>query len=184
MTIMRTRILLLTGLASLSLGACAADGAYAGGGLGFGADVPFYNASTCWDQGFYNYSFLTPYCGWYGGYFYPGSGRYVYGRDRQRHVWTGGQQNYWTTQARSANGGRTVGLGSSGGVVLPATRSTGPSGFGPGPATIAGAAPRGFGPGPASVGGRARSGFGGGRGAARFGGAMPHIGGGRGGRGR
>jgi hypothetical protein len=177
MTIMRIKLFLLTGLASLSVGACATGGAYAGGGLGFSADVPFYNASTCWNQGFDNYSFLTPYCGWYDGYFYPGSGNYVYGRNRQRHVWTGGQQNYWTTQARSPNGGQTVGLGSSGGVVPPTARGASPGGFGPGPATIAGSAPRGFGPGPASVGGSVRNGFGAGRGAARFGG-MSHIGGG------
>jgi hypothetical protein len=180
MTIMRTSLILLSGMAAISLGACATDGAYAGGGVGLGYDsgyaAPYYDtAATCWNDGFYNYSYLGPYCGWYDGYFYPGSGNYVYDRDHHAHMWTGSQQQHWTMQAQGANG-RTVGLGSSGGVRPPASSGAATRGFGPGPVAIGGSGRSGFGSGMASIGGSGRSGFGsagfGGRARGGFGGGM------------
>ena len=42
------------------------------------------------------YGFGSPYFGWYGDYYYPGSGYYVYDRYRRPHVWTDSQKRYWT----------------------------------------------------------------------------------------
>jgi hypothetical protein len=110
---------MLIGAAGLSLGGCAYDGVYGGGAaLGYGYDAPFYDSAACWNSGWYG-SYASPYCGWYDGFFYPGTGRFVYDRDRHRHAWTGTQQTYWTNQARRPGGGRTVGLGSSGGALPP-----------------------------------------------------------------
>ena len=176
---MRTRIVILAAAAAMSLGACASDGAYAGGNVGLGFNDGYYNPAACWNYGFSNYAYLGPYCGWYNGYFYPGSGDYVYDRHHHAYSWTGGQQNYWTTQARSPDGGRTVGLGSSGGAAVPGVVGASPSGFGPGPAKIANSAPAGFGPGPAKIGNRSRGGFGFGGGGGFHGGIGTHGGGGR-----
>jgi hypothetical protein len=78
---MRTPIALLIGATALSLGACATDG-YGGGGLAYGYGSPF-------DDGYcLNYPSLS--CGWYGDYFYPGRGGFMYDRGRGRHNWDGG----------------------------------------------------------------------------------------------
>jgi hypothetical protein len=39
--------------------------------------------------------YRTPYWGWHGGYYYPGTGYYVYDRDRRRYRWNPYQQRYW-----------------------------------------------------------------------------------------
>jgi hypothetical protein len=170
---MRTRIALLAA-AGLSLGACAANGVYAGGDAGLAYNDGLYDPAACWNTGFLNYGFSSPYCGWYDGYFYPGSGNYVYDRYRNRHAWTGPQQQHWTTQARGPNG-RTVGLGSSGGVVPPRAARQPMT-----PNTGAGAGPRGFGPGPARLTGAGRARFGGGRPGAGVRAPTPRVGGGSG----
>jgi hypothetical protein len=109
MTIMRMKLLLLSGLAALSLGACATDGAYAGGGVGLGYNDAYYDPSTCWNTGFSDFGFAGPYCGWYDGYFYPGSGIYVYGRDRQPHIWSNPQMSHWTGQREQWHNNSTLG---------------------------------------------------------------------------
>ena len=48
-----------------------------------------------------------PYWGWNDGFYYPGTGYYVYDRYRNRQVWTDAQKRYWTErlqQAQSRNG--------------------------------------------------------------------------------
>jgi hypothetical protein len=127
---MRTGLGLIIGAAALSVGACAsAGGLYGGVASGYGYDnfdCPPYN---------YSYGGLG-YCGWYNGFFYPGFGGFVFDRDHQRHRMTGDQHNYFSRQARGPDGGRRVGLGSSGGVVPPTVSQpmqmprNGGSGFG------------------------------------------------------
>ncbi|WP_425230497.1 hypothetical protein [Sphingomonas sp.] len=46
------------------------------------------------------------YWGWYGDYYYPGTGVYVYDRYRRAHRWDDGQRRYW-------EGRRTGGRGRS-----------------------------------------------------------------------
>jgi hypothetical protein len=64
-------------------------------------------------------------CGWHDDYFYPGFGAFVFDRQHHRHHMTGRQHDYFTRQARGPDGGRRVGLGSSGGVVRPMPRNGG-----------------------------------------------------------
>ena len=117
---MRTRLAIMIGAAALSTSACAAaDGVY-GGGYGYADGYGF----TCYDNGLYGSGLYGGYgfsnCGWYNGFFYPGFGNFVFDRDHHRHRMTGDQHDYFTRQARGPDGGRRVGLGSSGGVTPPA----------------------------------------------------------------
>jgi hypothetical protein len=93
MKTMRVSFVLLTA-AALSLGACAADG-YTGVNVGFGYDYPFYDPAACWNSGWYDYGWSGPYCGWYDGLFYPGTGIYVYDREHHAHLWSDADKTYW-----------------------------------------------------------------------------------------
>ena len=174
---MRTRSAFILGAAALSLSACAAtDGAY-GPGYAYGYDSPY--AFNCYN-GLYGYGgYGIDNCGWYNGFFYPGFGDFVFDRHHHRHRMTGSQHDYFTRQARGPDGGRRVGLGSSGGVVPPAVsqpQSTPRNGIGP--ARVAGPSPRAGASGPRSgFGGGARGGHGGGGARGGFGGGS--AGGGR-----
>lgn len=113
---MRTPIALLIGATALSLGACATDGY--GGGLAYGYGSPF-DDSYC-----LNYPSVS--CGWYGDYFYPGYGGFMYDRNHGRHNWDGG-----------GGRGRSAGLnphfpGSSGGAQVPGRTGGFGGGFGGG----------------------------------------------------
>ena len=114
---MLTRPAFIIGAAALSLSACASvDGAY-GTGLAYGYDSPYACGSGPYGYGYGSYGIDN--CGWYNGFFYPGFGSFVFDRDHHRHRMTGDQHDYFTRQARGPDGGRRVGLGSSGGVVPP-----------------------------------------------------------------
>lgn len=39
--------------------------------------------------------YQQPSYGWYGDYYYPGTGVHVYDRDRRAHRWNNSQQRYW-----------------------------------------------------------------------------------------
>jgi hypothetical protein len=159
---MRTKIALLFAAGGLSLAACSegvavgastpayADGYYAGG--------PFLD--QCWTNGWAG-TFNYPYCGWYNGFFYPGSGAYMYDRNRRPHALTPAQQNHWAGQSPALSNG----MHSPGPVRTPG--AIGGNGFGAGR-------------GGAGIGGG--RGFGGGRGGAGFGGGHSFGGGHAGGR--
>jgi hypothetical protein len=72
------------GLAALAFAATAALGGCADG-YGYGGVSAGYG-SGYYDDGYY---------GWYGDYYYPGTGYYVYDRDRRPHRWNDGQRRYW-----------------------------------------------------------------------------------------
>ncbi len=69
----------LAAVASLGLGACTTYDDYGyptsrvSVGVGYGA----------------------PYYGWYDGYYYPGTGYYIYDRRGDRHRWSNRYRNYW-----------------------------------------------------------------------------------------
>ncbi len=89
---MRLAYLGLAATGALAIGGCAYDnygyGPY--GGYGYGPAN-------------YAYGYGTPYYGWYGDYYYPGAGIYVFDSNRNRSVWTDSQRSYWS----SRTGGRT-----------------------------------------------------------------------------
>ncbi len=79
----RLLILLALPAAALPLGGCASDGY--GYGYGYGYDA-------------YDRDWGDPYWGWYGDYYYPGVGIYVYDSQRRRHRWNDGQRRYWESR--------------------------------------------------------------------------------------
>ena len=91
--------------AALALGGCAYGDL--GMGLGYGGGYgssgygysPYYGAS----YGPYasigygsGYGYGSPYYGWYDGFYYPGTGYYVYDTYRRPRVWSDAQRVYWT----------------------------------------------------------------------------------------
>ena len=136
---MRTGLALLLVASGLSLSACAeaqvvgTAPAYADG---YYADAPYND--LCWTNGWTG-TFNYPYCGWYNGFFYPGSGRYMYDRNRQPHAITPDQQNHWAGQ----NPTLTSGMHGPGPVRTPG--ASGGNGFGPGRGGAGIGGGRGFG---------------------------------------
>ena len=108
---MRTKLALLLAAGGLSASACAqgvplgaASPAYANA---YYAGSPYYD--QCWTNGWAD-TFDYPYCGWYNGFFYPGSGRYMYDHNRQPHAMTPDQQSHWGGQSPvAANGMQSPG---------------------------------------------------------------------------
>ena len=72
----------LVAIAGLSLGACST---YGPDGYGYSRVAVGYGS------GYYS----DPYYGWYDGYYYPGSGYYVWDRNGYRHRWSSRHQRYW-----------------------------------------------------------------------------------------
>lgn len=110
---MRMRLAIALAASALSLGACAYDtyGDPYGYGYGpYGGVSPGYYGgygSYGYGYGGYGYGGYGPYgygygsydpFGWYGDYYYPGVGIYVYDRGRNRHVWNDGQRRYWSNR--------------------------------------------------------------------------------------
>lgn len=77
-----------------ALASCTDGYGYSGVSVGVGS------------PGYYNSAWGDPYWGWYGDYYYPGTGVYVYDRDRRRHRWNGDQQRYWEGRRGAWRGDR------------------------------------------------------------------------------
>lgn len=69
---------LLAASAALGLSACVTDDGYGYGSVGYGS-------------GYYG----DPYWGWYDGFYYPGTGYYLYDNDGRRHRWSDSHRRYW-----------------------------------------------------------------------------------------
>src|SRR6476620_2666728 len=62
-------------------------GGYGGyGGYGYGS--PYGGLG-------YGYGYGSPYSGWYGDFYYPGTGYYVYDHHHHQHRWSDSQRQYW-----------------------------------------------------------------------------------------
>ncbi|MFS0771804.1 hypothetical protein [Sphingomonas sp. 1P08PE] len=68
-----------------------------GYGYGYAGGYPGYG-------GFGGYGYAPSYFGWYNDYYYPGTGSYVYDRNRQRYRWNDGQRRYWEGRRGSYRG--------------------------------------------------------------------------------
>ena len=104
------RILLATAAvgAALSLSACAYDSYGLGMGYGnygynngyydpyYGGYSPYGYSSLGYGGygGFGRYGYGSPF-GWYDGFYYPGTGYYVYDRYRRPHRWSDRERQYW-----------------------------------------------------------------------------------------
>lgn len=109
-------------VAGLGLGGCA-YGPYGGLGVGVGYGNAGYGSGYCdpyYDRycSSYGYSsYGSPYgyspygyspYGWYDGYYYPGSGYYVYDSYRRPYRWSDAQRRYWQERARRYGGTPTT----------------------------------------------------------------------------
>lgn len=96
--------LLIAGLAAATLGGCVADGGYAYGGADYGYAEPGFAYGPEYD-GYYgdaaNYGYGY---GWFGNYWYPGTGVIVYDRAGRGHHWNHGQQSYWQSHGARPGG--------------------------------------------------------------------------------
>jgi hypothetical protein len=65
-------------------------------GIGYGGYGGYGYPYGGYGYGGYGYPYggYDPF-GWYGDYYYPGTGIYVYDRNRTRHTWTAEQRRYW-----------------------------------------------------------------------------------------
>ena len=96
------KFLAAMGLAgAFALGGCAYDDGYYGGvsvGTGYYGGG-YYD--DYWGPGYYRPGL---YSGWYDGFYYPGSGYYVYDRRGSRHRWNDGQRRYWEGRREARRG--------------------------------------------------------------------------------
>lgn len=90
------------GLAGLAMGfvaalsGCADGYGYGGTSLGYGRG--YYDAYPY--GGGFGGGYVPSYYGWYNDFYYPGTGIYVYDRDRRPFRWNDRQRNYWQGQRR------------------------------------------------------------------------------------
>jgi len=88
--------------AAIGLSACTTGlgyGPYGGSGVSVGINSGYYD--PYYDGYGYGYGYsragygYTPYWGWYDGFYYPGTGYYVYDRYRRPRHWTEAERRYW-----------------------------------------------------------------------------------------
>nr|WP_277979422.1 hypothetical protein [Sphingomonas phyllosphaerae] len=85
--------------------ACSTGYGYSG--VGFGVGSGGYYDDPYGGYGYGGYGYAPSYYGWNDGFYYPGTGVYVYDRYRRPFRWNGNQQRYWQ-QRRGGYGGRDV----------------------------------------------------------------------------
>lgn len=79
----------------LTLGGCSAyDDGYGYGGVSLG-----------YGSGYHDPWYYDRY-GWYDGFYYPGSGYYVYDRYGKRHRWNNHHRHYWQSRQHDRDGRR------------------------------------------------------------------------------
>jgi hypothetical protein len=85
---------------SVGVGYGSGYGGYYGGYGGYGGYDSCYSPYAPYG-GYSNYYYggcslgYDPFWGWNSGYYYPGTGYYVYDRYRRPHVWSDAQRRYW-----------------------------------------------------------------------------------------
>ncbi|MEG3123687.1 hypothetical protein [Sphingomonas sp. GB1N7] len=88
-------------VAAVGLGGCVDDYGYGGMSVGYnnggyygGYGDGYYGDGYGYPANYYG-GYGGGYFGWYGDYYYPGTGYYVYGRDRRPYRWNDQQRRYW-----------------------------------------------------------------------------------------
>lgn len=108
---MRIPFISLIAGSALALGGCAYGGLGMGLGYGdpyssYGYGSPYGSLGYGYGSPYYGYGYGSPYgslgygspYGWYDGFYYPGTGYYVYDAYRQPHVWSSTQRTYWASR--------------------------------------------------------------------------------------
>lgn len=98
----------LTLAAAIGLSACTTPYGYSGVSVGYGNAGyydPYYEGYGYSGYGYsrlgYGYGY-SPYWGWNDGFYYPGTGYYVYDRYRRPYRWTDAQRRYWNLRRQQA----------------------------------------------------------------------------------
>jgi len=101
---LRSALILLAG--TLGLSACGYNDGYGysrvsvGYGSGGGGYCdPYYGCRSR-----YRSSYYDPWYGWYGDYYYPGIGFYIYDRSGGRHRWNDDHRRYWEGRRSNYHG--------------------------------------------------------------------------------
>lgn len=97
------KTLALTIAAGASLTACTD---YGYGGYGYSSVAVGIGGPVGYADDWYDPSWGDPYWGWHRGYYYPGTGYYVYDRYRRPYRWNGYQQRYWQGRHHGWRGDR------------------------------------------------------------------------------
>ena len=99
---LRARTLVIALAAGLGLAGCTYNDGYGYGGVEVGYGTGRYYDDGYYDAGYYGggygggyYGAAYPSFGWFGGFYYPGNGIYVYDRGGRRHRWNDNQRRYW-----------------------------------------------------------------------------------------
>ncbi len=107
----------LAAAAAIGLSGCGYNGLYSGVSVGVGNGSyydPYYDAyGYGYGAGYSRYGYgygFDPYWGWNDGFYYPGTGYYVYDRYRRPFRWTDAQRRYWELRRQRAirNGDQVV----------------------------------------------------------------------------
>lgn len=81
--------------ATLALGACSTYGnGYGGVSIGYGG----YGGYDRYGYDRYDRHGYYPYYGWYDGFYYPGTGYYLYDRYGSRYRWDDRHRHYWESR--------------------------------------------------------------------------------------
>ena len=97
MSLISLRAAALVLAAGLGLSACSYDRGYGYGGLSVGYGSAGY-CDPYWDDCYSGYGrggYHDPWYGWYGDYYYPGIGIYIFDRWGRRHRWNDDHRRYW-----------------------------------------------------------------------------------------
>jgi hypothetical protein len=105
---LRAVAILLAGAVGLS--ACAYDDGYGYGGVSVGYGGRGYcdpRWDDCYGYDSYGYGYggaYDPWYGWWGGYYYPGIGIYIYDQGGRRYRWNDNQRRYWEGRRQNYRG--------------------------------------------------------------------------------
>lgn len=105
MPLLNLRNAALALVAGIGLSGCASYGPYGGLGVGvgygsgYGGYDPYYGGYGNYGYSPYYNSGYSPF-GWNNGFYYPGTGYYVYDSYRRPHRWSSAQQRYWLERQR------------------------------------------------------------------------------------
>lgn len=95
---MRISLIALTIAGGLAVSGCAygSFGRYGGVSVGYGSGYGGYGYGGYGYPYRYGSLYGSPYWGWYDGFYYPGTGFYVYDRYRRPYVWSDRYRRYWS----------------------------------------------------------------------------------------
>jgi hypothetical protein len=118
MRVPRLRLAALALVSGIALSGCAYDmygndygygyGPYGSLGVGYGGYGYGGYGYSPYGYGYGPYGYGYDPFGWYGGYYYPGSGIYVYDRDRHPRVMTDDQKRHWREVMQRLNNRSTT----------------------------------------------------------------------------